>query len=130
MPADIDQLTPTRSLIDLSAHQQGDFGMEDYILTHVFDDVLLVEPKDLSEDGDNIVRNGILVPVNAVRSAWRKGIILLAGPNVKFCKVGDIVLYPSDKGLPVSGMDIEGHGKLKKGIFLNEQRLFGICKPK
>jgi len=27
-------------------------------------------------------------------------------------------------------MDIEGYGIIKKGMFLNEQRLFGICKQK
>lgn len=130
MPADIDQLMPTRSLIDLSAHQIGDFGLEDYTLSFVFADILLVIPKDLSADGESIMRNGLFVPVNAVRSAWRKGEVILAGPNVKYCKVGDIVMYPSDKGLPVAGMEVENFGKVKNGIFLNEERLFGICKPK
>jgi hypothetical protein len=25
-------------------------------------------------------------------------------------------------------MEIDGYGKVKKGMFLNEQRIFGICK--
>lgn len=129
MPASIDQLATTRSLIDLASHQQGDFGIEDYKLSFIFDDIILVVPKDLSEDGDNIMRNGIMIPVNAVRSAWRKGEVILTGPNVKYCKVGDVVVYPSDRGLPVAGIDVENYGRLKKGIFLNEDRLFGICKP-
>lgn len=130
MPADIDQLATTRSLIDLESHQQGDFGIEDYNLSFIFDDVILVVPIDLTQDGQNIMRNGILVPTNAVRSAWRKGTVILAGPNVKYCKTGDIVLYPSDRGLPVAGVDVEGYGHVKKGVFLNEDRLFGICKQK
>lgn len=128
MPADIDQLAPTRSLIDLESHQQGDFGIDDYALSFVFGDVILVEPLDLTKDGDNIMRNGILVPVNAVRSAWRKGTVILTGPDVKYCKVGDVVVYPSDRGLPVSGVNIESRGPIKRGVFLNEDRLFGICK--
>jgi hypothetical protein len=32
-------------------------------------------------------------------------------------------------GIPVSNLNIEGHGKVKKGLFINEQRIFGICKP-
>jgi hypothetical protein len=39
-------------------------------------------------------------------------------------------MFPNDKGAPVSNMEIEGYGKIKKGMFLNEQRLFGICKSK
>ncbi|NBP16780.1 hypothetical protein EBU95_20735 [bacterium] len=129
MPADIDQLQPLRSLIDLQSHQQGDFGIDDYKLSFIFDDIILVVPKDLDESGDNIMRNGIVIPTNAVRSAWRKGEVILVGPNVKYCKLGDVVVYPSDRGLPVAGIEVEGYGKLKKGLFLNEERLFGICKP-
>ena len=39
-------------------------------------------------------------------------------------------MFPNDKGAPVSNMDIEGYGIIKRGMFLNEQRLFGICKQK
>lgn len=132
MPADIDQLAPTRGLIDLasSSYQDGNFGIDDYQLNFVFDDIVLIEYRDLSEDGEVIDRNGIFIPANAVRSAWRKGEVILKGPNVKYCDVGDIVIFPYDKGVTVANIDIEGYGKLKKGMFLNEQRLFGICKKK
>ena len=39
-------------------------------------------------------------------------------------------MFPNDKGVTISNLEIEGHGKIGKGTFLNEQRLFGICKPK
>lgn len=130
MPADIDQLAPTRGLIDLASYQEGNFGIDDYTLNFIFDDIVLIEYRDLTEDGDAINRNGIFVPTNAVRTAWRKGEVVLAGPQVKYCKKGDVVIFPHDKGISVANIDIEGYGKLKRGMFLNEQRLFGICKQK
>ena len=35
--ASIDQLTPTRSLIDLSSHSSGDFGLENFELNFIFE---------------------------------------------------------------------------------------------
>lgn len=130
MPADIDNLPTTRNLIDLTSHSAGDFGLDDYTLTFILDDIILVEYVDISSDGDNIVRNGIFVPTNAVTKAWRKARVILAGPNVKYTKKGDIVVFPNNLGVTVSNLDIASHGKIKKGIFLNESRIFGICKPK
>jgi cellobiose-specific phosphotransferase system component IIB len=130
MPLDIDLLPTTRSLIDLSSHSSGDFGLEDYELTFILDDIILVEYVDISSDGDSITRNGLFVPTNALTKAWRKARVILIGPNVKHAKKGDIVVFPNNLGVTVSNMDIEGYGKIKKGVFLNESRIFGICKLK
>ena len=130
MPLDIDLLPTTRSLIDLSSHSSGDFGLEDYELSFILDDIILVEYVDISSDGDSIKRNGLFVPTNALTKAWRKARVILTGPNVKHAKKGDIVVFPNNLGVSVSNMDIEGYGKIKKGIFLNESRIFGICKEK
>lgn len=127
MPADIDQLSPTRSLIDLSSHSDGNFGMDDYILSQIYNDIILVEFIDLSEDGDNIKRGSIYVPTNTLTQAWRKARVILVGTEVKNTKVGDIVMFPNDKGVSVSGMEVAGYGRIKRGMFLNEQRLFGKC---
>lgn len=127
MPADIDQLSPTRNLIDLSSHSDGNFGMDDYILSQIYNDIILVEFIDLSEDGDNIKRGSIYVPTNTLTQAWRKARVILVGTEVKNTKVGDIVMFPNDKGVSVSGMEVAGYGKIKRGMFLNEQRLFGKC---
>jgi hypothetical protein len=127
----IDVLAPKKSLIDLDSYNKGNFGLgEDFTLSHVFDDIVLVEYIDEVTDGagDAIMRGGILVPTNTLIKAWRKAQVILAGPSVKQCKVGDIVIFPNDKGVSVSNIEVEGHGRLKKGMFLNEQRLFGVCK--
>lgn len=130
MPADIDQLAPTRSLIDMSSHSDGNFGLDDFVLSQVYGDIILVEFIDLSDDGDFIKRGSIFIQTNAVTKAWRKAKVVLVGTEVKNTKPGDIVMFPNDKGVTVSGMDIKGYGKVKSGMFLNEQRLFGKCEPK
>lgn len=130
MRANIDQITPTRSLIDLSSHSEGDFGIRDYELSFIFDDILLVEYIDTTNEGDGVIRNGIYVPTNALTKAWRKARVILAGPDAKYTKVGDIVIFPNNLGVTVSNIDIENVGSIKNGIFLNENRIFGICKPK
>jgi hypothetical protein len=128
--ADIDMLGPVpKSLIDFSSLPKNSFNsvFYGYNLKQVLDDILLCTFVDETEDGSSIIRNGLHVPVNSDTKAWRIGEVILAGPNVKYAKVGDFVCFPNNLGVPVSNIDIEGHGTLNKGIFLNEQRIFGIC---
>lgn len=128
--ASIDQLTPTRSLIDLSSHSSGDFGLENYELNFIFDDIVLVEYIDTTSTGDGIMRNGLYIPTNTLTKAWRKAKVILIGPQTKYTKVGDIVIFPNNLGVTVSNIDISGYGKINNAVFLNESRIFGICKPK
>lgn len=125
----IDTLATQKHTVDLSSHSAGDVGLpDDFELTMIFDDILLVEYIDENEEGE-IERNGIFIPTNAVTKAWRKAKVILAGPKAEYTKVGDIVIFPSNLGLNVSNLDVNGK-QLKKGIFLNEDRLFGICSRK
>jgi hypothetical protein len=133
MALSVDILETQRSLIDLTSHSDGNFGFgEDFKLSFLFEDIVLVEFIDEVDDGhgDAILRGGIFVPTNTLTKAWRKAKVILAGPNAQYAKVGDIVIFPNDKGVSVSNIEIEGYGILKKGMFLNEKRLFGICKKK
>ena len=127
--ASIDNLAPTRSLIDLTTPLKGDFGIEDYELNFIFDDILLIEYADETDRGE-IERNGILIPANAMNKAWRRGRVILAGPDAKYTKEGDIVIFPNNMGVTISNVTITNKGKIKNGVFLNEERMFGICKKK
>ena len=129
MAASIDLLTPTKSLIDFSELPKNSFNsfFYGYNLKQVLDDVLLCTFVDEAADGSSIVRNGLHVPINSDTKAWRIGEVILSGPNVRYAKVGDYVCFPNNLGVPVANLDVEGYGPLKKGIFLNEQRIFGIC---
>jgi hypothetical protein len=130
MVADIDMLGPLpKSLIDFSSLPKNSFNsvFYGYNLKQVLDDILLCTFVDETEDGSSIIRNGLHVPVNTDTKAWRIGEIILAGPNVRYAKVGDFVCFPNNLGVPVANIDIDNYGTLRKGIFLNEQRIFGIC---
>ena len=130
MPIDIDTLVPEKHLIDLQSHSQGDFGVDDLKLTFVYDDILLVEFVDMTDDGGSIKRNGLHIPINTATKAWRKGVVMLAGPKCQWTKAGDIVTFPNDKGLRVSKMAIVSDGEdhvVPQGVFLNEDRCFGKC---
>ena len=133
-PVSIDVLKPLKSHIDLSDRSlPTDFGMDDYILSKLMDDVMLIEFCDLQsgEDGlEYVMRGGIAVPVNNINNMWRKGKVILKGPNVRYTEVGDIVLFPANMGIQVTNIEVEDVGKIKKGLFLNEQRMFGICRIK
>ena len=132
VPLSIDVLRPQKSHIDLADKQlPSDFGLDDYSLTQLYDDVILLEFCDLIGDESGakfIERRGILLPISQIHNAWRKGKVILAGPNVRQTKVGDIVVFPNNMGIPVTNLVITGHGIVGDGLFLNEQRMFGICE--
>ena len=125
--ADIDQLLPKKGLIDLDKHIEDEFTLHGYKLASVMDDIMLCQYVD-TEDNDIVTRNGIVIPLNASTKAWRLGRVILAGPNCEFAKPGDVVCFPNDKGIPASNINVDGFGIVKYGMFLNEQRMFGICK--
>ena len=128
--ADIDILAPQKSHINLSDKAlPSDFGLDDYKLSKLMDDIMLIEYVDLIGDGSGeIMRNGVIVPVNMVMNAWRKGVVIIKGPNVRYTEVGDIVIFPSNMGIPITNVEVIGYGKVKNGLFLNEQRMFGVCE--
>lgn len=132
IPTHLDNLKHKKGLIDLESNSEGSFGLEDYSLSFVYDDIVLVELIDEVADGKGsaIMRNGLYIPTNVNTKAWRKGKVVLTGPNVNFTEVGDIVIFPNDKGATVSNLDVKDYGVVRRGMFLNEQRLFGTCVAK
>lgn len=132
IPTHLDNLKHKKGLIDLESNSEGSFGLEDYSLSFVYDDIVLVELIDEVTDGKGsaIKRNGLYIPTNVNTKAWRKGKVVLTGPNVSFTEVGDIVIFPNDKGATVSNLEVKDYGVVQRGMFLNEQRLFGTCEAK
>ena len=133
MSISIDVLAPQKSHIDLSDKSlPSDFGLDDYVLSKLFDDVMLIEYCDLHVSEDNgseyVMRGGIAIPVSQVHNAWRKGKVILKGPNVRYTEVGEIVVFPNNMGIPITNLHVKDHGKIKNGLFLNEQRMFGVCE--
>ena len=116
-------------LIDLDTYNNDNFTLLGFKLSQVLDDIILIKYADLADDtGDTVMRNGIAIPLAHVERAWRIGKVVLAGPRCQYVKVNDYICFPSDKGLPCSNLDVDNVGILKDATFLNESRIFGICK--
>ena len=64
---------------------EENFSLFGYQLTQVLDDIVLIKYVDCSDDGTEILKNGIYVPINATTFTWRIGEVVLAGPDV--CRV-------------------------------------------
>ena len=128
----IDKLHVQKSLIDLDGFSQNSLNSVfiGYDLCKVLDDIILVELADLAGDSNEIIRNGLVVPVNADTQAWSVGNVILCGQGTSLVKKDDYVIFPNNKGIMISNVEIEGYGTLKHGQFLNEHRIFGIAKQR
>ena len=111
--------------VQLDNYLGSDMNLDEWNLAKVLDDILMCQYIDINEDGTEVKRGSIWVPVNAVNFTWRLARVLLAGPDCKTVKEGDIVMFPNDKGIQVANLN--GH---KHIVFLNESRIFGVCEPK
>ena len=126
---DITTVTGTRSLIDLSDIASTTVELNDWVLKRTFDDIILVELIDENENSE-VERDGLYLPGSVMKCLWRKGKVILVGQGVELCKVNDIVMFPNDRGVLVTNVDVENYGKIRKGMFLNERRIFGILEKK
>ena len=132
MSTSIDNLTPTESLIDLKRYTGNEFAIPDHILTTLFDDLILAEYTDVSPDGNAIKRGNIFVPLNTAPRAWRTARVLIAGNKCSNVNITDTIVFPGDNGIPVVNLQYKdvntGETKVvSHGVFLNEERLFGVC---
>jgi len=130
----IDNLPTQKSLLDFSANTlPTDFNLEDHVLSKILDDTVMVEYIDVIDAGPGgmaISRGGIAIPLSNVHNAWRKAKVVLKGQSVKQLEVGEIVLLPHNMGIGITNVEVEGYGKVKNGLFIREQAIFGACKPK
>lgn len=128
----LDKIIPSRSLIDLSGFPSNslDSSLIGYDLVDVLDDIMLAEFVDVSSSGNEIVRNGLVVPINAQTNAWRIGVVVIAGKGCQLVKKGDYVCFPNNLGVNISKIEVEGYGLVESGQFLNEHRIFGVVKPR
>ena len=111
--------------VQLDNYLGHSFELDDWTLTKVLDDILMCQYIDINADGTEIKRGSLWVPINTVNFAWRLAKVILAGPDCKTVKEGDIIVFPNDKGIKVSNLN-----DLRHIVFLNESRIFGVCEPK
>jgi co-chaperonin GroES (HSP10) len=94
----------------------------DFEFEGVFGDIIMCELIDENEHGE-VMRDGIYVKQEVTHKLWRRGKVVLKGPQCTELEIGDEVAFPSDKGVPMVSTN------KKKYIFLNMERLFGKLKP-
>ena len=109
--------------VQLDNYIGNEFNLDGWSLTKVLDDILMCQYIDVNDDGTEIKRGSIWVPINTVNFTWRLAKVILAGPDCKTVKEGDVVVFPNDKGISVANMN-----NLKHVVFLNEGRIFGVCE--
>lgn len=126
--ANIDAITPTRGLIDLADHSKGEGPLlQGYELDTIFDDIILAVYVDVDDTGENIVRDGIVIPGNVADRAWRIARVVMVGPNCKQVQPGQHIIFPNEFGVRASNIKIKGGDTIKQAVFLNELRIFGTC---
>ena len=112
-----------KGIVRLEDYTNSDLNLTGWKLTKVLDDILMCQFVDISADGTEINRGGIWVPIHTALQAWRVAEVLLAGPRAK-TKAGQYVIFPSTFGLKANNIN-----NLKHIVFLNEDRIFGVCEP-
>jgi hypothetical protein len=110
--------------VQLDLYKGSSLELIDWNLDKVLDDILMCQYVDVNEDGTEVKRGSIWVPINTVHFAWRVAKVLLAGPKCQTVKEGDHIIFPNDKGIQVTNLN-----GLKNIVFLNESRIFGVCSP-
>lgn len=85
----------------------------------VIGDVILCEVMDETEQGE-VIRGGIVLKEDIGLRTWRRAKVVKVGRMCTDVCEGDVVVYPSDRGIKMISAD------KKKYIFLNESRIFYI----
>lgn len=129
--ADIDKLSPSKSLIDFTgfAANSLDSTLIGYDLENVLDDIVFVELIDVGATGNEIMRNGLVIPINAEAKAWRIGKVVLCGKGCTLVKKDDLICFPNNMGINISKLTVVDYGIVEYGQLLNEHRIFGVVKP-
>ena len=108
----------------------GDMAIRGFGVQKLYDDFVFADYIDV--DNGYIKHESGLVTVDTSSSkTWRKAKVLMIGPSCRETSVGDIILFPNDKGLPcgeVEYVTADGLAKASNGIFLSEHRIFASLK--
>lgn len=110
--------------IQIEKYKADSLNLDGWKLTKVLDDILMCQYADINEDGTQIKRGSLWVPLDVTTMAWRLAKVILAGPECKTVKEGDFIIFPNDKGIQVANLN-----GLRHIVFLNEARIFGIAEP-
>lgn len=149
-------LSAQKSDINLeSPNCVGDMALSGFIIDKLYDDFVFANYIDIDNGFITDEKSGLVRAVSDTNKVWRKAKVIMVGPACRQTRVGDIVLFPNDKGLQCgeveylrpkttaeaiernegSASNWDGDWKqtyiketAKYGIFLGEHRIFATLK--
>ena len=114
----------------------GDMALRGFTVKKLYDDFVFADYIDV-DNGFIKHESGLVTVESNATKTWRKAKVLMVGPACRNTKVGDIILFPNDKGLPCGEVEYTTHLEeselvpaqdiikvAKNGIFLGEHRIF------
>lgn len=114
----------------------GDMALRGFTVKKLYDDFVFADYIDV-DNGFIKHESGLVTIESNSTKTWRKAKVLMVGPACRNTKVGDIILFPNDKGLPCGEVEYINHLEeselvlaqdiievAKNGIFLGEHRIF------
>lgn len=114
----------------------GDMALRGFTVKKLYDDFVFADYIDV-DNGFIKHESGLVTIESSATKTWRKAKVLMVGPACRNTQVGDIILFPNDKGLPCGEVEYSVHLEeselvpaqdiievAKNGIFLSEHRIF------
>lgn len=105
----------------------GDIGLAEWILEEVSYDTIVIDFDDITTDGYK--QQGKFLMSNNNVKAWRRGRVMMVGPDVTSYKVGDLIVFPGVKGMDSGELYVRMPDStikhVKNGYFIAEDRVFG-----
>ena len=77
----------------------GDMALRGFTVKKLYDDFVFADYIDV-DNGFIKHESGLVTIESNNTKTWRKAKVLMVGPACRNTKVGDIILFPNDKGLP------------------------------
>lgn len=117
-----------KSMINITGADASNLSIiaGEYALSAVMDDILFVKYVD-GNAGEKQLSSGLIMAASQTKNLWRVGKVILAGPKAKVVP-GALVIFPNNLGITIKDLTIVGEGVVPEGIFLNENRLFGVAE--
>ncbi len=110
----------------------GDMAIRGFTVKKLYDDFVFADYIDV-DNGFIKDSSGLVTIDTSANKTWRKAKVLMVGPSCRSTQVGDVILFPNDKGLPAGEVEYiyrsEDSGDeiiciAKNAIFLGEHRIF------
>lgn len=105
-------------------------ALRGFAVNEIYDDFVFAEYIDI-DNGYIKHESGLVTVDTSANKTWRKARVIKVGPHCRETHIGDIVLFPNDKGLQAGEVEYIENDEVKRtknAIFLGEHRIFATLK--